>query len=97
MERGFDLITVVATHNASGFVSTKIIGVVSRPAIFTLCAIEVQNCFVATQMLRYGQVIPESVRRGYIKGTNIENGSRYLQMLKCDIAQISLDQGLLFL
>ena len=45
---------------------------------------EVQNCFVATQMLRYGQVIPESVRRGYIKGTNIENGSRYLQMLKCD-------------
>jgi hypothetical protein len=45
---------------------------------------EVQNCFVATQMLRYGQVIPESVRRGYIKGTNIENGSRYLSMLKCD-------------
>ena len=45
---------------------------------------EVQNCFVATQMLRYGQVIPDSVRRGYIKGTNIENGSRYLQMLKCD-------------
>ena len=45
---------------------------------------EVQNCFVATQMLRYGQVIPESVRRGYIKGTNIKNGSRYLQMLKCD-------------
>jgi hypothetical protein len=29
---------------------------------------EVQNCFVATQILRYGQVIPESVRRGYIKG-----------------------------
>ena len=26
---------------------------------------EVQNCFVATQMPRYGQVIPESVRRGY--------------------------------
>ena len=45
---------------------------------------EVQNCFVATQMFRYGQVIPESVRRGYIKGTNIENRSRYLQMLKCD-------------
>jgi hypothetical protein len=41
MERGFDLITVVATYNASGFVSTKIIGVVSRPAIFTLCAIVV--------------------------------------------------------
>jgi hypothetical protein len=29
-------------------------------------------------MLRYGQVIPESVRRGYIKGTNIENESRTL-------------------
>jgi hypothetical protein len=32
-------ITVVATYNASGFVSTKIRGVVCRPTIFTLCAI----------------------------------------------------------
>jgi hypothetical protein len=34
-------ITVVATYNASGFVSTKIRGVVCRPAIFTLFAIVV--------------------------------------------------------
>jgi hypothetical protein len=45
---------------------------------------EVKNCFVATQMLRYGQAIPASVRRGYIEGTNMEYGSRDLQMLKCD-------------
>jgi hypothetical protein len=43
MERGFDLITVVATYNASGFVSTKIIGVVSRPAIGSIYHDGVQN------------------------------------------------------
>jgi hypothetical protein len=34
-------------------------------------------------MMKYGEIIPGSVRRGYIKGTNIENGSRYLQIIKC--------------
>jgi hypothetical protein len=40
-------------------------------------------CYIATQMMKYGEVIPGSVRRGYIKGTNIENGSRYLQIINC--------------
>ena len=44
---------------------------------------ELDNCFVATQMLKYGAVIPGSVKRGKIKGTEIDNGSRYLQILNC--------------
>jgi hypothetical protein len=34
---------------------------------------EVSDSYIATQMMKYGEVIPGSVRRGYIKGTNIEN------------------------
>ena len=33
--------------------------------------------------MKNGEAIPGSVRRGYIKGTNIENGSRYLQIINC--------------
>ena len=44
---------------------------------------EVSDCYIAKQMMKYGEVIPGSVRRGYIKGTNIENGSRYLQIINC--------------
>ena len=44
---------------------------------------EVSDCYIATHMMKYGEVIPGSVRRGYIKGTNIENGSRYLQIINC--------------
>ena len=44
---------------------------------------ELDNCYIATQMLKYGEVIPGSVRRGYIKDTHVENGSRYLQILNC--------------
>ena len=32
-------------------------------------------------MLKYGEVIPGSVRRAYIKDTHVENGSRYLKIL----------------
>jgi hypothetical protein len=46
-------------------------------------SIELSDCYIATQMMKYGEVIPGSVRRGYIKGTNIENGSRYLQIINC--------------
>ncbi|CAC5412132.1 CNBP [Mytilus coruscus] len=35
-------------------------------------------------MLRFGQVVPGSVKRGYIKGTDIENGARYLDILNCE-------------
>lgn len=34
-------------------------------------------------MIKYGKPVPGSVRRGVIKGTNIENGSRYLQVMDC--------------
>ena len=44
---------------------------------------EVSDCYIATQMMKYGEVIPGSVRRGHIKGTHIENGSRYLQIINC--------------
>lgn len=44
---------------------------------------ECDNCYIATQMLKFGKVIPGSVKRGYIKGTTIENGSRYLQIANC--------------
>ena len=34
-------------------------------------------------MSKYGQVINGSIKRGVIKGTNIENGTRYVQILNC--------------
>ena len=44
---------------------------------------EIDDCYVATQMLKFGAVVPGSVKRGKIKGTDIDNGSRYLQILNC--------------
>ncbi|CAG2194773.1 CNBP [Mytilus edulis] len=44
---------------------------------------ELNDCYVATQMLQYGKVVPGSVKRGYIRGKNIENGSRYIQIINC--------------
>ncbi|CAC5423925.1 CNBP [Mytilus coruscus] len=35
-------------------------------------------------MLRFGKVVPGSIKRGVIKGTNIENGSRYIDILDCE-------------
>jgi lipid-binding SYLF domain-containing protein len=42
---------------------------------------EVRDQFIATHMSKYGQVINGSIKRGVIKGTNIENGTRYVQIL----------------
>jgi RNA recognition motif-containing protein len=44
---------------------------------------EVSDQFIATHMSKYGQVINGSIKRGVIKGTNIENGTRYVQILNC--------------
>ncbi|CAC5397498.1 CNBP [Mytilus coruscus] len=44
---------------------------------------ELNDCYVATQMIQYGNVVPGSIKRGYIRGTNIENGSRYIQIINC--------------
>ena len=44
---------------------------------------ELDNSYIATQILKYGEVIPGSVRRAYIKYIHVENGSGYLQILNC--------------
>jgi hypothetical protein len=44
---------------------------------------EVSDQFLATHMSKYGQVINGSMKRGVIKGTTIENGTRYVQILNC--------------
>jgi Zn ribbon nucleic-acid-binding protein len=44
---------------------------------------EVSDQFIATHMSKYGQVINGSIKRGVIKGTTIENGTRYVQILNC--------------
>ncbi|CAG2246192.1 CNBP [Mytilus edulis] len=36
------------------------------------------------EIIRFGKVVPGSIKRGVIKGTNIENGSRYIDILECD-------------
>ncbi|VDI22352.1 Hypothetical predicted protein [Mytilus galloprovincialis] len=45
---------------------------------------ELENLYICTQMFRFGKVVPGSIKRGVIKGTNIENGSRYIDILECD-------------
>ncbi|CAG2214473.1 CNBP [Mytilus edulis] len=45
---------------------------------------ELDNLYIVAQMLRFGKVVPGSLKRGVIKGTNIENGSRYIDILECD-------------
>ena len=44
---------------------------------------ELENCYIATQMLKYGEVIPGSELRSYMQDTLVENGLRYLQILNC--------------
>jgi hypothetical protein len=44
---------------------------------------EVSDQFIATHMSKYGQVINGSIKRSVIKGTIIENGTRYVQILNC--------------
>ncbi|CAG2254725.1 CNBP [Mytilus edulis] len=44
---------------------------------------ELSDSFVTTQMSQFGQVVQGSIRRGVIKDTSIENGTRYLQLKNC--------------
>jgi hypothetical protein len=44
---------------------------------------ELDNCYIATQMLIYSKVIPGSELRSYMQDTHVENGLRYLQILNC--------------
>ncbi|CAG2211281.1 CNBP [Mytilus edulis] len=45
---------------------------------------ELDDRYIVAQMIRFGQIVPGSVKRGYIKGTEIENGARYIDILNCD-------------
>jgi hypothetical protein len=79
----------------TGFLSTEDISLRDRTVQFLVveenitnitiknAPYELDNCYIAAQMLKYGEVIPGSVRRGYIKDTHVENGSKYLQIMNC--------------
>ncbi|CAG2234729.1 CNBP [Mytilus edulis] len=45
---------------------------------------ELDDRYIVAQMIRFGQIVPGSVKRGYIKGTKIENGARYIDTLNCE-------------
>jgi hypothetical protein len=51
---------------------------------------EVSDQFIATHMSKYGQVINGSIKRGVIKGTNIENGTRYVDIIFTVLGYVSL-------
>ncbi|KAK3083605.1 hypothetical protein FSP39_000185 [Pinctada imbricata] len=44
---------------------------------------ELRDEVIVTFMSQFGQVVPSSVKRGTIKGTEIENGTRYLNIIGC--------------
>jgi len=43
--------------------------------------VEISDQFVTSSMLKYGEVISGSICRGTIKGTKVQTGTRYFQML----------------
>ena len=43
--------------------------------------VELNDACLVTMLQPYGDVVPESLTRGKIKGSNIETGTRYLQMV----------------
>ena len=44
---------------------------------------ELTDQFLATHPAKFGQVVDGSIKRGYIRETTIENGTRYAQLLNC--------------
>ena len=44
---------------------------------------ELTDQFLATHLAKFGQVVDGSIKRGYIRETTIENGTRYAQLLNC--------------
>jgi hypothetical protein len=45
----------------------------------SVCACELSNQVICAFMQQFGDVVQGSLRRGMIKGTNIETGTRYMQ------------------
>ena len=46
--------------------------------------VELSDEFVASSLMKYGEVVNGSLRRGFVKGTQIETGTRYCQMLNVE-------------
>ncbi|WAR08555.1 YTX2-like protein, partial [Mya arenaria] len=44
---------------------------------------EMPDSMITAHMSKYGDIVSGSVARGKIKGTNIDNGSRYLKIINC--------------
>ena len=45
--------------------------------------VELNDLTICTYMQQYGEVVQGSIKRGLIKGTEIENGTRYVQLINC--------------
>ncbi|XP_062581758.1 uncharacterized protein LOC134243508 [Saccostrea cucullata] len=45
--------------------------------------VELDDSFIVKHMMAYGQVVSGLIKRGTIKNTSIETGTRYLQILNC--------------
>jgi hypothetical protein len=46
--------------------------------------VELDDKFVVSNMMKYGVVVDDSIRRGTIKDTQIQTGTRYLNLLNCN-------------
>ncbi|CAC5395494.1 unnamed protein product [Mytilus coruscus] len=46
-------------------------------------SVELGDLAVCTFMRQYGEVVQGSLKRGTIRGTNIETGTRYIQLINC--------------
>ena len=45
--------------------------------------VELGDLAICTFMRQYGEVVQDSIKRGTIRGTNIETGTRYIQLINC--------------
>ncbi|CAG2188893.1 unnamed protein product [Mytilus edulis] len=45
--------------------------------------VELGDLSICTFMRQYGEVVQDSIKRGTIRGTNIETGTRYIQLINC--------------
>ena len=52
--------------------------------------IELKNDVITTSLSAYGHVVPGSLRMGKIRGSNILNGTRYVELLDVENTEISM-------
>ena len=46
-------------------------------------SVELADITICTYMSQFGDVVHGSIKRGVVKGTNIETGTRYIQIVNC--------------